>query len=131
MLEFGRDGVKDAFNQYESKRSFEKFLAQMIAGLDDIKMKNCTLAQGRRLLLDALAINKQYGTTPHKDYRLNLSLINQLIIEASDLDEDDELLFDEGHHAFSDGCKLFCRHVVVRMLVGETERIILLINIFH
>jgi tetratricopeptide (TPR) repeat protein len=95
LLEFGRDGVKDVLNQYESKRSFEKFLTQMIASMDDIKTKNCTLAQGRRLLLDALAINKQYGTTPHKDYRLNLSLINQLILEVPDLDEDDELLFDE------------------------------------
>ncbi len=95
LLEFRRDGVKDAFVQLESKRSFEKFLAQMTASLEDIETKNCTLAQGRRLLLDALAINKQYGTTPHKDYRFNLSLINQLILEVPDLDDDDEPLFSD------------------------------------
>lgn len=75
----------------------------MIASLEDIETKNCTLAQGRRLLLDALAINKQYGTTPHKDYRLNLSLINQLILNVPDLDDDDEPLFSDDDDDDDDG----------------------------
>lgn len=96
LLEFGHDGVKDAFSQLESKRSFEKYMAQMLASLnDDIGTKNCTLAQGRRLLLEALEINKKHGTNAHRDYRLNLSLIKQLILDAPDLEDDDEPLFDD------------------------------------
>jgi tetratricopeptide (TPR) repeat protein len=93
LLEFGHDGVKNALSQVESKRSFEKYLAHMIASLDDVKTKSCTLTQGRSLLLEALEVNKQRGTTPHKDYRFNLSLIRQLIIDAPDLEDDDEPLF--------------------------------------
>ncbi len=43
------------------------------------------------MLLDALAVNKQHGTVPHKDYRYNLSLINRLVLEAPDLEEDTDL----------------------------------------
>lgn len=90
LLEFWDDGVKDFFTRVESKRGFENFAAQMAASMPNVTTKHCSLAQGRRLLLDALAINKEHGTTPHKDYRLNLSLVNQLILEAADLDEESE-----------------------------------------
>ncbi len=49
------------------------------------------MAEGRRLLLDALATNKQYGTVPHRDYRNNLSLVNRLILEAPGIDEEEEV----------------------------------------
>jgi len=91
LLDFGPDGVKDFFTRVESKRSFEKFLAQMTAQLTDVKTKDCSLARGRRLILDALAANKRFGTQPHRDYRLNASLVNQLVLEAPDLEEDAEL----------------------------------------
>ena len=89
LLEFWRDGVKDAFTRIESKRSVENFLSQMKTAMPEVKNRSCSLAEGRRLLQEALAVNKKYGTTPHRDYRLNLSLINALILEAPDLDEDD------------------------------------------
>lgn len=91
LLEFFHDGVKDFFTRIESKRSFENFTAQMSARLHDVKIKDCSLAEGRRLLLDALAVNQERGTLPYKDYRLNLSLIDQLILQAPDLDEDTDL----------------------------------------
>ena len=94
LLEFWHDGVKDAFTRIESKRSVDNFISQMQAAMDEVKMKGCSLAEGRRLILEALAVNKKYGTTPHRDYRLNVSLINSLILEAPDLDEDDVDLDD-------------------------------------
>ena len=92
LLEFGFDGVKDFFTSMHKKRNFEKLLAEMKADAPDIELQNCSLAQGRRLLLDALAINKMVrGTTPHKDYRFHLSLIKQLILEAPDIEEDTDI----------------------------------------
>jgi len=91
LLEFWHDGVKDFFTRIESKRGFENFVAQMSARLHDVKTRECSLAEGRRLLLDALAVNKKYGTLPHKDYRTNLSLVNRLVLQAPGLDEDTDL----------------------------------------
>ncbi len=91
LLEFGFEGVKDFFTRIESKRRFEKFLSEMNERLGDVKTKDCSLAQGRRLLLDALGVNKRAGTQPYKDYRLNASLVNQLVLESSELEDDAEL----------------------------------------
>src|SRR2546426_4186584 len=99
LLEFWHDGVKDFFTRIESKRSFERLAARMAERMTDVELKECSLAQGRRLILDALEVNKRYGTMPHKDYRFNLSLVNQLVLEAPDIDEaidlDDVDLDDE------------------------------------
>ena len=91
LLEFLHDGVKDFFTRIESKRDLENFITQMSTGMGDIQTRECSLAEGRRLVLDALAVNKKYGTLPHKDYRYNLSLVNRLVLEAPDLDEDADL----------------------------------------
>ena len=95
LLEFWRDGVKDCFTRVQSKRSFENFLERMIAEMPGVKSKNCSLAGGRRLLLEALAVNQKMGTLPHRDYRLNQSLINQLVLEHEALDEDEDEDEDE------------------------------------
>jgi hypothetical protein len=90
LLEFWHDGIKDFFTRIESKRSLEHFIAQMSVRLHDVQTRDCSLAEGRRLLLDAMAVNKKHGTLPHKDYRYNLSLVNRLVLEAPDADLDDE-----------------------------------------
>lgn len=95
LLEYSFEGVKDFFSQVESKRSFERFLARMMEGTPDVEFRDCSLAEGRRLLGDALAVNQQRGTNPHRDYRMNLSLVNELILNAPDLPEDDESSEDE------------------------------------
>jgi len=99
LLEFWHDGVKDFFTRIESKRGLENFITQMSTRMGDIQTKECSLAEGRRLLLDALAINKKYGTLPHKDYRYNLSLVNRLVLEAPDLDEEDADLDEENEES--------------------------------
>jgi tetratricopeptide (TPR) repeat protein len=88
LLEFWHDGVKDFFTRIEGKRNVEELIAEMSARLNDVKTKECSLVQGRRLLLDALAVNKRHGTLPHRDYRSNVSLVNQLVLEAPGLEEE-------------------------------------------
>ena len=89
LLEFFHDGVKDFFSRMGNKRTADTFFAEMETHLTDVETKDCSLAQARRLILEALDVNKRNGTQPHKDYRFNSSLVNQLILEAPGLEEDD------------------------------------------
>lgn len=98
LLEFTHEGVKDFFTRVQSKRSVEKFIQQITSEMSEVKTKSCSLAEGRRLIMDAIAVNQRIGTQPYKDFRFNISLINQLILEADDLDEEDD--FDEDIEEF-------------------------------
>ena len=89
LLEFLHDGVKDFFSRMGNKRTADTFFAEMETHLTDVETKDCSLAQARHLILEALEVNKRNGTQPHKDYRFNSSLVNQLILEAPGLEEDD------------------------------------------
>lgn len=95
LLEFWHEGVKDFFTRIESKRNVEELITEMSARLEDVQNKECSLAQGRRLILDALAVNKRHGTLPHRDYRSNVSLVNQLVLEAPNLEEEEEAEHEE------------------------------------
>src|SRR6266568_2293633 len=87
LLEFYHDGVKDFFSRTGNKRTADNFFAEMETHLTDVETKDCSLAQARRLILEALDVNKRNGTQPHKDYRFNGSLVNQLILEVPGLEE--------------------------------------------
>jgi tetratricopeptide (TPR) repeat protein len=89
LLEFYHDGVKDFFSRMGNKHTADHFFAEMETHLTDVETIDCTLAQARRLILEALDVNKRNGTQPHKDYRFNSSLVNQLILEAPGLEEED------------------------------------------
>jgi tetratricopeptide (TPR) repeat protein len=88
LLEFWHDGVKDFFTEVASKRHIETHIAEMQASAPDLETTECTLAEGRRLIQDALDVNKRYGTIPHRDYRNNLSLVKHLVLDATDVGED-------------------------------------------
>jgi tetratricopeptide (TPR) repeat protein len=88
LLEFWSEGVKDFFTEVASKRHIETHIDEMRTSVPGIEIADCTLAEGRRLLQDALAVNKRYGSLPHKDYRNDLSLIKQLVLDATDVGED-------------------------------------------
>ncbi len=87
LLEFTHEGVKDFFTSVESKRSIDKLITETKSRVETL---DCTLAKGRKLIQEALAVNKKYGTTPHRDYRLHASLVNQLVLEAPDIDEEED-----------------------------------------
>lgn len=88
LLEFWSEGVKDFFTEVASKRHIEMHIDEMRTRAPGIETTDCSLAEGRRLLQDALAVNKRYGSLPHRDYRNNLSLIKQLVLDATDVGED-------------------------------------------
>ncbi|HAE82986.1 MAG TPA: hypothetical protein DCK85_06320 [Ktedonobacter sp.] len=87
LLEFWHDGVKDFFTRIESKRSVERLVEQTSTNTD---LVDCSLAKGRRLIEEALAVNKKYGTPIHKDFRLSLSLVNKLVLENPDIPDEEE-----------------------------------------
>ena len=89
LLDFFHDGVKDFFARTGNKRTADTFFAEMETHLTDVETKDCSLAQARRLILEALDVNKRNGTQPHKEYRLNSPLVHQLILEAPGLEEAD------------------------------------------
>ncbi|MBV9691437.1 MAG: tetratricopeptide repeat protein [Ktedonobacteraceae bacterium] len=93
LLDFWQDGIKDAIIEISSKRQAERRIEEMRTKLVDLVMTSCTLAEGKRLIEEAYSVNQWRGTTPHKEYRDRLPLINQLILQANDLDEDHGLTF--------------------------------------
>jgi tetratricopeptide (TPR) repeat protein len=93
LLDFWQDGIKDAIIEISSKRQAERRIEDMRSKFVDLVVTSCTLAEGKRLIEEAYSVNQWRGTTPHKEYRDRLPLINQLILQASDLDEDHGLTF--------------------------------------
>lgn len=88
LLDYWQDGVREATVQIQSKRQVQEHLDEIRAQMTDVPIVDCTLAEGKRLLEEALSVNEWRGTTPHTGYRHNLPTINKLIFQASDLGED-------------------------------------------
>ena len=88
LLDFWEQGVKDFIIENTTKRGVEEQIRKLQAQLPDITLADVTLAEGRRLIEDALSVNKWRGTTTHKEYRHHLPIINQLILEAPHAGED-------------------------------------------
>ncbi len=103
LLDFWQEGVKDFFTEIGSKRRIEEQLkgiqqathaAESEAGEGDLAVYiECTLAEGRRLLNEALAANRWRKTEPSKDFRHHLPLVQQLILHAKEAGEDRGLTF--------------------------------------
>ncbi len=88
LLDYWQDGVKDIIAETGSKRHVEEHSEDMRTHLTETTIEECTLAEGKRLLEEALSINAWRGTPPPKEYTLRQSLINSMILEASDVGED-------------------------------------------
>jgi tetratricopeptide (TPR) repeat protein len=88
-LHYWHAGITDVMVETLSKRRLDQFIDQARAKLpDDVTLVDCTLAEGKRLIEEALSVNQWHGSTPDKSYRHQLPLINKLILQAPDLDED-------------------------------------------
>lgn len=87
-LDFWHAGVKNFIIDLGSKRYVDAEIAKISTRLPDITTTDCTLAEGRRLLQDALSVNTWRGIEPHKDYRHHLPTVKQLVLEATDIGED-------------------------------------------
>jgi hypothetical protein len=93
MLDFWDDGIKNFTTEVGSKRHIEARLGNTKVRYSksigrEIKIIDCTLAEGRRLIQEALSVNTWRGTAPFIEYRHHLPTIQQLVLQAPDLDMD-------------------------------------------
>lgn len=93
LLDFWEQGLKEFILENTNRRNVDAQLQGLRSRLPDITLADCTLAEGRRLIEEALAVNKWRGTTPHKEYRHHLPTIKQLILDAKDVGVDRGLTF--------------------------------------
>lgn len=84
LLDFWEQGLKDFIIEDSTKRNIDARIQQIKAKLPDITLADCTLAEGRRLIEEALDVNRWRGTTPHEEYRHHLPTVRQLILDAQD-----------------------------------------------
>ena len=88
-LDYWLSGITGVNVETTSKRRFDQFINKMRANLpDEVTLVDCTLAEAKRLIEEALSVNQWYGNAPDKSYRNQLPLINKLILQAPDLGED-------------------------------------------
>lgn len=88
-LNYWQTGITDVTTEILSKHRLNQFIEKTRADLpDEVAQVACTLAEGKRLIEEALSVNHWKGKTPDKTYRYQLPLINKLILQATDLGED-------------------------------------------
>ncbi len=89
LLDFFYGGLKDFFIRAETKNSFATLSERLLTSMPD--SKSCSLAEGSRLVHQALAVNKQNGSSPHRDYLKNRFQVDALLLEdENEVYEDDE-----------------------------------------
>lgn len=102
LLDFWSAGVKDFYTEPGTKRHIEEHVRKMQRLLHEEADPGegpppayvaCTLAEGRRLLNEALETNRWRKTEPHKDFRQHLPLVQRLILHAEEVGEDRGLTF--------------------------------------
>ncbi len=93
LLDFWEQGLKEFINEQTNKRSVETQIQHLRTQLSDITVADCSLAEGRRLVEEALAVNAWRGTTAHKEYRHYLPTFKLLVSDAEDVGEDRGLTF--------------------------------------
>lgn len=88
-LNFWQTGIKDVTSETFSKRRLDQLIEKTRADLpDEIALVDCTLAESKRLIEEALSVNEWQGNIPDQSYRHQFPLINKLILQATDLGED-------------------------------------------
>ncbi|HLX40622.1 MAG TPA: tetratricopeptide repeat protein, partial [Ktedonobacteraceae bacterium] len=88
LLDFWEQGLKDFILEDATKRNIDTRIQQMKTKLPDITLADCTLAEGRRLIKEALEVNQWRRTTPHEEYRHHLPTVRQLILNAENVGVD-------------------------------------------
>lgn len=88
LLDFWSAGVKDCFIETVSKRAMTRRIDEMRSKMTELGPTSCTLAEGKRLIEDALSVNTWRNNEPAAEFRNNRNLINQFILDASNIGED-------------------------------------------
>jgi len=88
LLDFWHEGIKDCTVELISKRRIQERIEKARQELIDIPLVDCTLAEGKRLIDEAYSVNVWRQKEVHRDYRLNLSLIQNLLQKGLKESED-------------------------------------------
>lgn len=88
LLDFWSEGIKDCFVETTSRRAMARRFDEMRTKIANLAPTSATLAEGKRLLEDALSVNSWKKTEPAAEFRHNRHLINQFILEAANIGED-------------------------------------------
>jgi tetratricopeptide (TPR) repeat protein len=93
LLDFWQNGIKDFHTEVGTKRHIESHISELPTAISEaigqpVKVTDGTLAEGRRLILDALAVNGWRKTPLPKDYRHYLPTIQQLVFDAPEVGQD-------------------------------------------
>jgi tetratricopeptide (TPR) repeat protein len=88
QLDFWQDGIKEFYEETNSKRQVDQFLESVRADLKGIPVIDCDPVAGKRLLEEALSVNEWRHTQPSQHYRNSLPMLNKLLFQATDLGTD-------------------------------------------
>ncbi len=88
LLDYWQDGVKDTIVEVTNRKAAERRIEDMRLKLPNVHVVDCTLAEAKRLIEEALSINEWRGNEPDKEFRNRLPTINQLILQAENIGED-------------------------------------------
>ena len=92
-LDYWNDGVKDFSTEIGTQRHANERINEIRANLPQNILVDCTLAEGKRLIEEALSVNEWRNVEPHQMYRHHNPTLNTLIFQATNLDEDRGLAF--------------------------------------
>ena len=97
LFDFWAEGVKDFYTEIGTKHRIDEHIREMKQvsreAMDSeagppAPYVDCSLAEGRRLLNEALDINRWRKTEPYKEFRQHLPLVQRLVLHASEAGED-------------------------------------------
>nr|BBH88808.1 hypothetical protein KTC_35590 [Thermosporothrix sp. COM3] len=93
LLEFWSEGIKEVSVETTGKRRAQDRITELKARLQDVPLVECTLAEGRRLLEEALSVHNWRKLPLPKEYRNNQPLIKKQILEATEAGRDSGATF--------------------------------------
>ena len=88
VLNYWSEGVKALSVEVSNKRHINQRVNDLRTQLSNNAIVDCTLAEGKRLIEEALSVNAWHNTEPHQNYRYQLPLLNTLIFQATELGQD-------------------------------------------
>ncbi|GER89242.1 hypothetical protein KDW_34040 [Dictyobacter vulcani] len=84
QLDFWNDGIKDFLMETGTRRHIENSLKEMRRQLASVGQVECSLAEGKRLLEEALEVNAWHKIQPAQEYRTQLPLLQKLIFQMAE-----------------------------------------------
>ena len=88
LLDYWQAGAKDLMVELGTKRRVDALISDFRTAMPEKTLVNVTLAEGRRLLQEALAVNARHQIQPGVDFRNQRPLIDRLILQATEVGED-------------------------------------------